>query len=422
MEVNGMKKGLWFALIVLLAVAAFAAPVKVTMWYAQTGIYSQALLDLAEEFNQLHEGKYRVEMVYTGNYQDTMLKLLASMLAGDLPTLAQIEQSRIGQFVDGMAFQDLHEFIRRDSAFQKEFDDYWPRFMAANTYDGKLYAFPLNNSTPLMYYNKDLFVEAGLDPNQPPETWTQVLEVSKRIKAVNPDYFGYRLGNDDWLLEAYLWQFGADIISDDGETMLIYSPEAVECWTFFHKAAHEGYFAYAPTGPEGNTLDLSGRIGMVGRSTGSLAYMIENTPYELGAAVMPREVRQMVPIGGANVFMFASRPQAEKEAGWEFLKFATSYEGTLKYAMSTGYMTSRISAFEAPIIQEIMRADPRYALTYQQLAESAVRRPWFGPYPEVHARITSAWQTLMTDPNVNINNLLQRLHNECQRILDDYYF
>lgn len=416
-----MKKGLLLSLIVLMAVVAFAAPVRVTMWYAQTGIYSQALLDLAEEFNQMHEGKYHVEMVYTGNYQDTMLRLLAAMMANDLPTLAQIEQSRIGQFVDGMAFQDLYVFINNDPEFQEEFHDYWPRFIEANTYDGKLYAFPLNNSTPLMYLNKDLFREAGLDPDNPPETWTEVYEASKKIKAVNPDYYGYRLGNDDWLLEAYLWQFGADIISEDGETMLIYSPEAVECWTFFHKAAHEGVFAYTPTGPEGNALDLSGQVAMVGRSTGSLGYLIANVPYDLGATVMPRQVRQMVPIGGANVFMFANRPQAEKQAAWEFLKYATSYEGTLKYAMSTGYMTSRISAFESPEIQAIMEADPRYALTYQQLAESAVRRPWFGPYPEVHARITSAWQTLMTDPNVDVDNLLRRLHDECQRILNDYY-
>lgn len=414
-----MKRSLLLVLLLAVAVFAFAAPVKVTMWYAQTGIYSQTLLDIVADFNKLNEGKIEVEAVYTGNYQDTMQKLLAALVAGDVPTLAQIEQSRIGQFVDGGAFQDLNVFIKNDPEFAATLDDFWPRFIAANTYDQGLLGFPLNCSTPLMYYNKDLFREAGLDPENPPKTWMEVYAISKKIKTLGEDYFGYRLGNDDWLLEAYIWQFGGDIISEDGETMLIYSPETVNAWKFFQKGVREGVFVYGTTG--GNALDLSGRIGTVCRSTGSLGYLKENAKYDLGATVMPMQEEQIVPIGGANVFMFSSRPKAEKEAAWQFLKFLTSTENTKRWSLATGYMTSRISAYNSPEIQKIITDDPRFGLTYQQLRDSAVRRPWYGPYPEVHAMITSAWESVMSDPTRDVDATLKQLQKEAQAVLDDYY-
>ncbi|KUK80438.1 MAG: Putative Glycerol-3-phosphate-binding periplasmic protein [Mesotoga prima] len=416
-----MKRTFLIALLVV-AVAAigFAAPVKVTMWYAQTGIYSQTLLDIAAEFNELHKGEIEVEAVYTGNYQDTMQKLLAAMVAGDVPNLAQIEQSRIGQFVDGGAFQDLNYFIERDPEFAATLDDFWPRFIQANTYEQGLLGFPLNCSTPLMYINRDLFKQAGLDPDNPPKTWTEVYAAAKQIKTLGEDIFGYRFGSDDWLLEAYIWQFGGQIISEDGREMLIYSPETVAAWNFFQKGVREGIFIFGVSG--GNELDLSGRIAMVVRSTGSLGYLKQNAKFDLGATTMPGQVKEVVPIGGANVFMFSARPQAEKDAAWEFLKFLTATENTKRWSLATGYMTSRISAFESPEIQQIMTDDPRFALTYKQLKDCAVRRPWYGPYPEVHAMITSAWEEVMSDTSKDVDAVLKNLQKEAQYVLDDYYF
>ncbi len=112
---------------------------------------------------------------------------------------------------------------------------------------------------------------------------------------------------------------------------------------------------------------------MVVRSTGSLGYLIQNAKFDLGATTeAPGQVKEVVPIGGANVFMFSARPQAEKDAAWEFLKFLTATENTKRWSLATGYMTSRISAFESPRIGDASD-DPRFALTYQQLMDSAVR-------------------------------------------------
>jgi len=414
-----MKK-VWITVTLLIcAMMLFAAPVKVVVWYAQTGIYSQTLLELIDEFNKLNEGKIVVEGVYSGSYEDTMQKLVASMVAGNLPHIAQIEQSRIGQFLDGDAFQNLDEFINKDPEFKATLSDFFPRFLAANTFYGKLYGFPLNTSTPLLYINRDVFRAAGLDPNKPPRTWEEVYEAAKAVKKLGPDYYGYRLGDDDWILESYAWQFGGDIVSEDGMKVLLDSPGTIDAWKFFQKGLRESVFVY--TIPEqGNAMDLSGKVAMVCRSTGSLAYMIQNAKFDLGATFMPYQVKKATPIGGANIYMFKNKPQNEKQAAWEFMKFVTATPNTKKWSLATGYMASRVSAYESPEIQELFKKDPRAEVTYLQLKESAVRRPYIGPYREIFNIMLSSWQTIMTDMNANVENVLKTATEKAQKVLDEY--
>ena len=402
-----------------MATLCLAAPTKVTVWYSQTGIYSQTLLDIVADFNALHEGQIEVEAVYTGSYTATLTKLLAALVANDLPTISKIEQSRIGQFIEGESFQNLTAYINKDPEFAATVGDFFERFINAQTYDGKLYGFPLNPSTPLLYANRDLMRQAGLDPDKRPETWYDVYEDSKAIAALGEGYYGLHFSTSDWILEQYLWSWGGDIISEDGRTMLLYSPENVEALKFLQKAIDDGVWVWAASG--GNELDLSGKIGFTQRSTGSLTYLQATAEWEVGAFEMPEQGNNRVPIGGANVYMFASRPQKEKDAGWEFLKYLTSTENTLKWAINTGYMCSRKSAYESEEMQSELQANVLKNITYEQLKNRAVRRPWFGPYLEVLSMYTKTFQTVITDPTADCDKLLKDVNKKCQEVLDDYY-
>jgi sn-glycerol 3-phosphate transport system substrate-binding protein len=415
-----MKKVLLLAFVLLAVMVCFAVPTKVTVWYSQTGVYSQTLLDIIGEFNAMHEGEIEVEAVYTGSYSDTLTKLLAALVANDLPTISQIEQSRIGQFIDGLAFESFNKYIDADPEFKANMDDYFQSFITAQTYDGELYGFPLNPSTPLLYSNRDLFREAGLDPDVRPVTWYDVYDVSKAISSLGEGYYGLRFSTADWILEQYMWSWGGEIISEDGETMLIYSPQNVKALEFLQKAIADGVWTWVASG--GSALDLTGKIGMTQRSTGSITYLQENAEWEVGAFQMPQQDGVKVPIGGANVYMFASRPQKEKEAGWEFIKYLTSTDQTLLWAMNTGYMCSRKSAYESDEMQEELAANPLKNVTYEQLMTRAVRRPWFGPYREVLAIFTKGFEKAITDPTADCDEILKDVQEECQEVLDDYYW
>lgn len=415
-----MKKYIILITTLVLVTLILAAPTKVTIWYSQTGIYSQTLLDIVDEFNKLHEGKIVVEPVYTGSYSNTLTKLLAAMMANDLPTLAQIEQSRIGQFIDGDAFQSLNYFIDRDPEFAANMDDFFEAFITAQTFNGQLYGLPLNPSTPLLYVNRDLLKQAGLDPNKRPKTWYDVYDASKAIAALGEGYYGLRFSTSDWILEQYLWSWGGEIISEDGRTMLIYSTANVEALKFLQRAIAEKVWVWVASG--GSDLDLSGKIGFTTRSTGSIGYLQANADWDVGAFQMPEQGGSKVPIGGANVYMFKSRPAKEKQAGWEFLKYLTSTENTLKWALNTGYMCCRKSAYNSPEMQAELAANPLKKITYEQLMTRAVRRPWFGPYREIMAIMTKGFQTVITDPTADPDQVLKEVQEECQKVLDEYYY
>jgi sn-glycerol 3-phosphate transport system substrate-binding protein len=413
----GRKFALVSVFILLIGVMLIASPIKITLWYSGTGIYSQVLLNAVKEFNSLHKGEVEVVAVYTGSYQNTMQKLLSAMVGGQTPTLAQIEQSRVGQFIEGGAIQDLENYAKKDPEFIK---DFFPALVEACRYNGKLYALPLNNSSPLLYYNKDLFRQAGLDPNKPPKTWSEVYEDAKKISALGKDIYGLRIGNDDWLIEAYIWQFGGRIISDDGRKMLIDNPGAVEAWKFFQKMIREKIAVYTSVGKAGNTLDLSGKIGMVVRSTGSLAYLKKNVKWDLGATFMPYEKQKVVPIGGGNLYMFASATPKQKEAAWEFMKFLDSPKVTLQWGTETGYMCARVSAFNSEKMQEFLKENPLAKLTYTQL-QWARRRPWYGPYREVFNVMLNGWEKMLTNTSSNPADVLKEVQQKAQEILDNYY-
>lgn len=413
----GKKVVLVLAFALLVAGVLMATPIKVTFWYSGTGIYSQVLLTAVKDFNALHQGKIEVVPVYTGSYQNTMQKLLTAMVGGETPTLAQIEQSRVGQFIDGGVLQNLESYAKSDPELLK---DFFPALISACKYDGKLYALPLNDSSPLLYYNKDLFRKAGLNPNDPPKTWSEVYEDAKKISALGKNIYGLRLGNDDWLMEAYIWQFGGRIISKDGEKMLIDNPGAIKAWKFFQNMVKEEVAIYTPNGKAGNTLDLSGKIGMVVRSTGSLSYLKKNVKWDLGATLMPYETQKVVPIGGGNLYMFASHPQNEKQAAWEFMEFLDSPKITLEWGTETGYICARISEYNSQEMQKFLKKNSGSQLTYTQL-QWARRRPWYGPYRQVFDVMQNGWEKLLVNTSANPAEILKEVQQKSQSILNEYY-
>ncbi len=415
-----MKKYIVLLIVLILVTLVLAVPTKVNMWYSQTGIYSQTLLDIIADFNELHEGEIEIEAIYTGSYADTFTKLLAALVANDLPTISQIEQSRIGQFIDGGAFQSLTYFIDKDPEFKANVGDFFENFITSQTYDDQLLGFPLNPSTPLLYVNRDLLKKAGLDPDKPLNTWYDVYDASKAIAELGEGYYGLHYSASDWILEQYMWSWGGHIISEDGKTMLIYSPENVKALEFAQKAIADGVWIWTASG--GNELDLAGKVGFTTRSTGSLTYLQTNAEWDVGAFEMPMQGGKDVPIGGANVYMFKNRPAKEKEAAWEFLKYLTSTESTLKWAINTGYMCSRKSAYESEEMQAELAANPLKNITYEQLKTRAVRRPWFGPYRELLAIYTKGFEKAITDPAADCDEILKNVQEECQEVLDDYYW
>jgi hypothetical protein len=132
-----------------------------------------------QEWNKTHP-QVQVEPVFAGNYTEAYAKTLAAIQAGTPPDVAIMLSQNLNDIISQNIVIPLDELIAADTA-QMKMDDFYPAFMLNSTSGGKVWSIPFQRSTPVMYYNKEAFKEVGLDPNKPPQTWTEMVAARKKL-------------------------------------------------------------------------------------------------------------------------------------------------------------------------------------------------------------------------------------------------
>ncbi len=177
------------------------------------------------------ENKITVELVVLPDFTEIMRRLQVASASGQKPNIAGVDLIQVPVINKMLELEDLNKFIATDPSVN--FADFYPALVNYSKLGGKQLALPLETSNIIMYYNKKLFKEAGLDPEKPPVTWDDIVEYG--IKLTKPGVWGYCFGFHDTYAEALSWQFqiqvwsnGAKTWTDDYTKVLFDSPEAVE--------------------------------------------------------------------------------------------------------------------------------------------------------------------------------------------------
>ncbi len=364
---------------------AAQGPVKITMWYSVSGEPGKATEVLIDRFNQ-SQNKVVLEGVYSGSYEDTMPKLLAAAVAGGLPTIAHMAHCYAPQMALAGYLESLDDLLAKEPAVKA---DYVESLYNANVYKGKTYGVPYNCSTPVYYYNKDLYKKAGLDPEKSPVTWEDMYQYSAKIAGLGGDTVGYNVERGSgWLTQGYTWEFGGQWIKADNSAVTWDTPEDVSSLAFMKKMVSDKVALYKG----GDKLDASGRSGGSIRSTGSLTSIVSRFQYEVGVGSVPKQAKVMVPIGGGSLYIVKGKSQAEKMGAWEFLKFATDPVSQMFWAKATGYFASSKKAAASAEMQQLWAKDGRWKKTYDQLgAAQAENHTWLSPFQEVRDLFNDAW-------------------------------
>ncbi len=187
-----MLKRRWLALFMALALCALALPpiqptgaaVEIAFWHAMTGTNGQAVTDLVKKFNDSHTDVHVTEQNKGASYNDALNAVMAAMQQQQGPNIAQIFDLGTPLAIDSGFFAPVESLLTADQlkAFK---DDIAGPLIAYFTIGGKLYSLPWNNSTPLLYYNKDMFKAAGLDTEKPPATWQELTADCEKLMAAN---------------------------------------------------------------------------------------------------------------------------------------------------------------------------------------------------------------------------------------------
>ena len=320
-----------------------------------------------------------VEPVYTGNYDDTVTKIQTAMQGGTPPDVfVSLATQRFTMASTGMAMP-LDELIAADGEEgQAYIDDFLDGFMLDSYVDGKIYSIPFQRSTMVLFYNKDAFAEVGLDPEQPPETWEEVVEYGQKLTNENRYGVGLALnsGSAQWAFTGFCLQNsvnGENLMTDDGKQVLFDTPENVEALQFWLGLQNK-YKIMAPGIVQWTDLPtqfLAGEVAMIYHTTGNMANINENAEFEFGTAFLPGHKRVAAPTGGGNFYISSGISEERVQAAWKFIKFATETERAAQWSLDTGYVATRESCFETDLMKNYYEEVPQAKVAYEQIPYSA---------------------------------------------------
>ncbi|MGI6149665.1 MAG: ABC transporter substrate-binding protein [Limnochordia bacterium] len=382
------------ALTVLVAASTHAAPVQVDFWIGLSGSLGEVLMDMVNEFNASQDEVF-VNASFQGSYFDVQQKAMISIAGGMPPDMIQVEQAQVRNLAAMGVVPPLSDLNIDTSEFI-------PTLIADCYYKGELYGVPFNRSTPLLYYNKEMFREAGLGED-PPKTWEEVLEFAKKLtKPASGDQdatWGFQIVPNFWFFEAMVWQFGGEMADDSTGQLLYDGPQAVEALKFWQDLIHVHQVARCPAGEEAAAHAITradfyaGRVAMIFDSTGQLTAHDNNTPFEMGVGFLPAAVTHAVPTGGGNIVILARNPETRRAAA-KFIEWFTNAENAAVWSMRTGYMPVNQVAMNSEEMQKFYETNPNAKVAGDQLVYARTV-PAISVIPEVVESVESALQAVL---------------------------
>lgn len=385
--------------------ASSAGPVKIVWWHSMTGPGAQAIDKIVSDFNASHSD-IQVQAVYQGTYDDSLNKMKASMGSSEGPNIVQVYEIGSRFMADSGAITPMQKFIDED---QYDLSQLEPHITSYYTIDGKLNAMPFNTSNPILYYNKDAFKAAGLDPEKPPKTFEEFEQAAKALSKNGKK--GASIAIYGWFMEQLFANQNADYVNNgNGRTSpatesLVNSEAGVRTLTWWKKMIDEK--VVSNLGRKTDDTDAAfaaGQIAMTIDSTASLRKIVDSVggKFEVGTGFLPRPADAKeggVVVGGASLYILNNKPENEQKAAWEFIKYVTTPEVQAYWNVNTGYFPITKAAYDQPILKDNMAKFPQFQTAVDQLHASAdstaTQGALMGVFPEARQIVEGAIESAL---------------------------
>lgn len=362
--------------------ASTAAKTKVVFWHSMSGSMQDSLKEVVNNYNQ-SQSKVEVVLAFQGNYYDMAAKLQTAVTSGNTPHIAQLEMGRTKMFQSYGILQDMTSLAKQTGIDKNKF---YKGLMSSCDWGQGLYALPFNRSTPMFYYNMDMFKEIGLDPNKPPQTWDDLQQYAKKL-SIPGKRWGFEMPIDEWFYEAFIMQSNGTILNSDETDIGFNNDSGVKPLELWKTMIRQG-FMKQPPGKEYNSFeaarsDFAAKVsGMIVGSSGDLNTLTKSCKFKIGTCFLPKNTRFGVPTGGANVVMLKGHDQ-DSAAAIDFLKYLTSPDTSAKWASQTGYLPSGDDAANSQIYKTYIREKENAKTALAQMQYTDIPRPNNPKYPEI---------------------------------------
>ncbi|GGA48476.1 ABC transporter substrate-binding protein [Paenibacillus physcomitrellae] len=344
-------------------------PVTIEFWYGLGGKLGENMQTLIDKFNASQQ-EVIVKPVVQADYSETEQKLQAAIASGNVPAAvlsSNVDWARKGYYAS------LDDLLAADSDFNAS--DVVQTFLEQGKVDGKQYFLPMYGTTQVMYFRKDALEKNGIKPEEL-TTWEKLGEAAAKMTVKEGDkttFYGWEpMWGADNLIDA-VYSKGGKIISDDGKTVLIDSPEWIETWDMFRKWIFEDKIMRIHSGGQGweywyKTIDdvMKGQAaGYTGSSgdQGDLDFNVVAAMEQPGwEGVGPgKPVAQAILAG-----IPAKASPEQQQAAIKWFTFFMSPENTAFWSMNTGYIAVRQSALENPDFVAYSEQNPQATIPLKQ--------------------------------------------------------
>ena len=364
------------------AAAAFATPAfavtEIHWWHAMSGQLGRQVEKLAADFNA-SQSEYRVVPTYKGNYTETVTAAIFAFRSRSQPAIAQVNEIGTATMMAAKgAIYPVFELMRDEqepftpSAYLPAVTGYYADL------GGNLLSFPFNSSTPILYYNKNMFRDAGLDPEVAPKTWPELGAAAKKLRDRGA-VCGFTTSWPSWINVENFSAFhnlplatrengfaGLDaVLTFNNATVVRHVAQLAE-WQATK------IFDYGGRAQGAEPRFQNGECGIFIGSSATRADIKANSKFDVGYGMMPywpdvAGAPQNTIIGGATLWVLRDRPKAEYKGVAKFFSFLSKPEVQAAWHQNTGYLPITRAAFDLTRTQGFYDRNPGASISIEQI-------------------------------------------------------
>ncbi len=356
--------------------SAVAQPVDVPFYFpvAVGGPITKLIDQYAADFNK-ENPTIKVAPIYAGSYQDTIVKALTANKAGTPPVASVLLSTDTFTLIDEDAVVPIDNFMKTadDKAWLGSF---YKAFLLNGQIGGKTWGVPFQRSTIVLYWNKELFKEAGLDPNKPPATWAELASMAtaltKKDAAGKVTQYGIQVpssGFPYWLFQGFTTQNDVILANEAGNAVHYDDPKVMEALQFWVDLSRKQGVHPAGVVEWGTTPKdfMEKKVAMIWTTTGNLTNIRTNAKFDFGVAMLPAGKKRGSPTGGGNFFIFKKATPAQQEAAFKFARWLTTPERAAQWGIDTGYVAVTPAAWDTPAMKKYAADFPPAIVARDQL-------------------------------------------------------
>lgn len=400
----------------------------ISFWHSMGGVNGQAIDTLVQKFNDENEYGITVEAEYQGSYDDALNKLKSAQIGNMGADLVQVYEIGTRFMIESGWIVPMQSMVNADEYDTSVLE---PNLAAYYTINDMLYSMPFNSSTPLMYYNKDMFDAAGI--TEIPDSLEAIAQIGDKLLDSGAQEV-MSLGIYGWFFEQFIGKQGLEYANNgNGRT------EAATAVAFDENGAAANILnewknlydlGYAPNVGKGGDAGLAdfsaGKSAITLGSTASLKQILQDVDgkFEVGTAYFPK-VKSTdeggVSIGGASLWALDNNDPKKLRATWEFVKFLISPESQAFWNAETGYFPVNVDAHDEDVFKENIEKYPQFETAIDQMHDSAPQYAGalLSVFSEARAIVESEIESMLNG-NETVDEAVDSMASQINDAIEEY--